>query len=224
MPAPFGPMMPSTSPALSSKPMSRRTSRPPRSSETSLQEKIGPDASVRHQQIRVTTRATGAASISAVSSGQMILWAPSWTCTKSWPMPFFELGRLVAEAVVGEVERFLVLVVHVHHAADAAIGVLADPLAVGREILRVLGRFPGALQILDDVVAIAGVDEAHVAFELGEALDVFLAELLADLVAVDAQHGAPAEAFGGAATELPGTPAATGHIGDRPASLEPDRR
>ena len=97
---------------------------------------------------------------------------------------------------------FLEFIVHVHHAADAAIRVLANPLAIGLEIFRLLRRFPRALEILDDVVAVAGIDEAHVADEFRKALEVFGAEILTDLIAIDAEHRAPAKAFRSRSAEL----------------------
>lgn len=63
-------------------------------------------------------------------------------------------------------------------------------------------RFPRPLEVLHDVIAFAGVDGAHVAFELGETSQIFLAEILTDLIAIDAQNGGPAKTFGGATAQF----------------------
>ncbi len=68
---------------------------------------------------------------------------------------------LVAESIVRVVERFLVLIIHVHHAAHTPVRVGPDPVTVFLEVFRCCvqrsGRIPGFFQILDNIIAISGI-------------------------------------------------------------------
>ena len=155
-------MIPSTSPARSSSAMSRRTSRPPRSSERSSQEKSGALVGVHHRFASLTTRARGA----SVEFGDLVrpddLVLAVLDLNKELAHALLEFGCLVAEAVVresAELPDIRCSCPSCRRRRDRDCRGSSCRLAAKSSGF--FGRFPGPLEVLDDVVAIAGIDEAH---------------------------------------------------------------
>src|SRR6187402_2091925 len=157
LPAPFGPMTPSTSPGSTESEMPCRIERPPRSSVMSRQAKSGGDAIVtrRSPPRRLAQRALP----EHVWIDDLVLVVLH--LEEQLRHALLELLGADRVSRIRIVRAFLERVVHAHIAAHAAIRRLAHPVAYPLEIGGIADRFPRGLQVIGHVVAVAGVAEAH---------------------------------------------------------------